>query len=558
MNSLVLGSGAALLTAGVAQGADLPLTKAAPVEYVRICPFDPIGFLIPGTETCLRATGFARFEYQVGSTRGFAADNTGFRSFGRLNLDARTQTAYGTLRSFVRFDMARRTGHFFSGTAQRRGEAEIPTGVDFAGKAQTQITLDKAFIQFAGITAGRATSFFDFYSNELSWAGIAGSDRGATNLLAYTATFGGGWSATISMEDPQERRWPIIGLDPAGIPTFGPAIVAGAGGTGTGSIFPTGFGGLGGPFNVGLQQKNSMPDIVANVRVDQTWGSFQLSGAVHQISAVGAANTQFGVPITTIGTGGVPIVTPTSVTVSTTGFRPDTEYGYAVQAGLKVNLAMIAPGDLLYLQAAYARGGLDYNISGPWLFGGATGSQFGFGGTLGRFNVNTVDGIVDQFGEVNLSRSWSAVAAFLHYWTPQLRSGFSAGYSKIEYPGANTLFVGGVIPGTSAAAPGFVPGSAAAVFAGFGTSGQANLRDFSLVNLAANLIWSPVSNLDIGVEVAYDRINISGRVADLNKCGNVPVFPAGFFGVGTPAQVCGHTTSHEDEWRGRLRVQRSF
>jgi hypothetical protein len=96
------------------------------------------------------------------------------------------------------------------------------------------------------------------------------------------------------------------------------------------------------------------------------------------------------------------------------------------------------------------------------------------------------------------------------------------------------------------------------VFAGFGTSGQANLRDFSLVNLAANLIWSPVSNLDIGVEVAYDRINISGRVADLNKCGNVPVFPAGFFGVGTPAQVCGHTTSHEDEWRGRLRVQRSF
>ena len=116
--------------------------------------------------------------------------------------------------------MARRTGHFFSGTAQRRGEAEIATGVDFAGKAQTQITLDKAFIQFAGITAGRATSFFDFYSNDLTWFGITGSDRGATNLLAYTATFGGGWSATIAMEDPQERRWPIIGLDPAGIPTL--------------------------------------------------------------------------------------------------------------------------------------------------------------------------------------------------------------------------------------------------------------------------------------------------------------------------------------------------
>ena len=42
---------------------------------------------------------------------------------------------------------------------------------------------------------------------------------------------------------------------------------------------------------------------------------------------------------------------------------------------------------------------LDYTISGNWVFGGATGSQGGFGGTLGRFAVNTVDGIVDQFGE---------------------------------------------------------------------------------------------------------------------------------------------------------------
>ena len=90
--------------------------------------------------------------------------------------------------------------------AQRRGEAEIATGVDFAGSGQTQITLDKAFIQFAGITAGRATSFFDFYSNDLTWFGITGSDRGATNLLAYTATFGGGWSATISRSSSPARR----------------------------------------------------------------------------------------------------------------------------------------------------------------------------------------------------------------------------------------------------------------------------------------------------------------------------------------------------------------
>ena len=160
-------------------------------------------------------------------------------------------------------------------------------------------------------------------------------------------------------------------------------------------------------------------------------------------------------------------------------------------------------------------------------------------------------------GETRLSRSWSVLAAFLHYWTPQLRSGFSVGYSNVEYPNANTLFVGGVIPGTvlnpAPGAPPFAFGSPAQTFATTGT-----LRDFRLLNLAANLIWSPVRDLDIGVEVAYDRINVSGRVVDLNKCGNVAVFPAGFNGAGTPAQVCGFTTNSEDEWRGRLRIHRNF
>ena len=221
-----------------AQAADLPVRTAAPVEYVRVCSAHGVGFFyIPGTETCLRVSGFARFEYNVASTAWDTLRTTraSARSVVLTSTRAR-QTAYGTLRSFVRFDMARRTGHFFSGTAQRRGEAEIATGVDFAGKGQTQITLDKAFIQFAGITAGRATSFFDFYSNDLTWFGITGSDRGATNLLAYTASFGGGWSATIAMEDPQERRYPIIGLDALGFPVLS-TVVAGAGAVGN-SVIP--------------------------------------------------------------------------------------------------------------------------------------------------------------------------------------------------------------------------------------------------------------------------------------------------------------------------------
>ncbi|MFL5109400.1 MAG: porin, partial [Microvirga sp.] len=477
VKSLLLGSAAGLAAVAGAQAADLPVRKAAPVEYVRVCSAYGVGFFyIPGTDTCLRVSGRARFEYNVASARQFSQSPTGFRSTGRINLDARTQTAYGTLRAFVRYEIARRTGHFHSGTAIRQGNAEPAIGVDFFGQAQHQVVLDKAFIQFAGVTAGRATSFFDFYANDLGFFGIGGgSDRASTNLLAYTASFGSGWSATLSLEDPVERRYPIV------TNLGGAALVNGA------TLFAAAEAAIqifnpitGLPINsafVGQRQRNAMPDIVAAVRVDQPWGSAQVSGIIHQIQTIGAAipagNTFAGATFT--------------------GFRADTEYGYGIQGGVKINLPMIAPGDLLYLQAAYAKGGLDYTISGNWVFGGATGSQGGFPGTLGRFSVTTADGIVNPLtNEVKLSNSWSAIAGFLHYWTPQWRSGFTAGYSKIDYPSIAGFFVGGPLN------PVFAPTGAIT------TTGV--VRDFNLINLATNLIWSPVRDLDIGLELAYDRI----------------------------------------------------
>jgi hypothetical protein len=294
---------------------------------------------------------------------------------------------------------------------------------------------------------------------------------------------------------------------------------------------------------IGQQQRNSMPDVVANVRVDQPWGSAQLSGLVHQVSTVGAT-----IPGPLLGP-----VPPFGVLAGNafagatfTGFRPDTEYGFAIQGGVKVNLPMIAPGDLLYLQAAYARGCLDCTVGGAWVLGGATAAGGGFPGTLGRFGFNTAEGFIDPLSnEIELTRSWNVLAGFLHYWTPQLRSGFSVAYSKIDFPSVVGSFVGGGLN------PVFGPTGALT------TTGV--VRDWNMINAAANLIWSPVRDLDIGVEVTYDRIRLSGApVSDLNKCGGVAVFAAGTFGVGTPAIACPFTTKSEDEWRGRLRIQRSF
>jgi hypothetical protein len=59
----LLGSAAAFAAAGAASAADLPVKKAVPIEYVRVCTAYGAGFFyIPGTDTCLRISGRARFE----------------------------------------------------------------------------------------------------------------------------------------------------------------------------------------------------------------------------------------------------------------------------------------------------------------------------------------------------------------------------------------------------------------------------------------------------------------------------------------------------------------
>ena len=62
---LMLGSAAALAVVASAQAADLPVAKAAPVEYVRVCSTYGAGFFyVPGTDSCLRISGRVRAEYR--------------------------------------------------------------------------------------------------------------------------------------------------------------------------------------------------------------------------------------------------------------------------------------------------------------------------------------------------------------------------------------------------------------------------------------------------------------------------------------------------------------
>src|SRR5262249_12399398 len=151
-------------------------------------------------------------------------------------------TDYGLLRAYIRVDINRRSGNswFGSGSALRNAgafgfggglsagtvNAAFPgfAGADSQGaRLETGVGLTTAFVQFGGLTAGRLQSFFDFYADNDTWYSITDSDV-TTNLLAYTYTFGNGFSATLSIEDPKERqRYPIAGLAPTNLGGINPS-----------------------------------------------------------------------------------------------------------------------------------------------------------------------------------------------------------------------------------------------------------------------------------------------------------------------------------------------
>ncbi|MBL0402747.1 porin [Microvirga aerilata] len=415
--SLFLGSVAGLAAVAGAQAADLPARKAAAVEYVRVCSTYGAGFFyIPGTETCLKVGGRVRAEYQYLEPQFREDASIGFRARARVALDARTATAYGLLRAYVRMEMDRNTGVYNSQS----------------GGFGTNPNIAQAYIQFGGLTAGRATSFFtngDLPNGNITT--LRFYDYPDVNLLAYTFSFGNGFSATLSLEEGAftgNELTDVIVNPVTGVVTRGAAA---------GQMWP---------------------DLVGNVKYAGTWGSVQLSGALHQTR---------------------------SNVLGLDADIEDSELGWAVglQAGL--NLPALGAGDALWLSAAYADGALAY------LGFGSTVTGVGASGTSRAFSV--VDAYVDVDGDIETGQGWQIAGGLRHYWTPTVRSNIHGSYASVEYDGGTTL------------------------------------ADFDEWRVGANTFWSPVSGLDIGVEVLYANIDVSGV-----------------------------NLEDEDRWEGRLRIQRDF
>ncbi|MBR1260482.1 porin [Bradyrhizobium sp. U87765 SZCCT0134] len=464
VKSLMLGTAAGFVALTGAQAADLPV-KAKAVEYVKICSLYGAGFYyIPGTDTCIRIGGALRLDtafngttYDVpfwqGSTGGANSYNRNyFTTRERLNLfiDTRTATEYGVVRTYanLQFDFL-------------QGRESIAGGY---------MENDFLFIQFAGFTFGKAVSQFDpQWALAKPWiaSGVNGGSNNATGIpqLAYTASFGNGVSATISLEDAQPYR-------SAGV------VNASAGFLGPFGAATSAYGVAANTFAGNVQTGDHVPDIVANLRLDQAWGSLHFGAAAHEVHGTYYTSTN-----------------------SDSG-KPSSTWGYAVTGAFELKNLPTGIGDSLKVEASYAKGAAKYVWGGTTdTAGGGRYARLGAGnGTAGSMALGYVlDGVYTNGSSIDLSSAWEVSAYYEHYWTPAWRTSLFGSYTSISY---------GTSGNAALLAAANAPVSATSGFLGAGSFNGTNTGNFNfaVAQVGTRTAWTPVQNLTLSAEFVYSRL----------------------------------------------------
>jgi hypothetical protein len=223
------------------------------------------------------------------------------------------------------------------------------------------------------------------------------------------------------------------------------------------------------------------PDIVGNIRVDQAWGLFRISGGAHLV------NASYNI----LGAGGVPTA------LSEISGHPEDKWGGSVMVALQIKNIPTGPGDDFKIDASYAKGDTKNVIStsgGSPSFAmfGSTGragayQSIGFGQTANAVYLPVLFG---GTGNIKLVDAWGIRGAFNHNWDPYWSSSLWGSYSSVRYNG-NALDI------TTAKGQ-----WCASYNAGKAVSADYTCNpDYNVAQVGVVTRWTPVKNLTFSAEV---------------------------------------------------------
>ena len=522
---VILGTAAGLMTIGSAQAADLPV-KAKPIEYVKVCSLYGAGFwYIPGTDTCMKIGGYLRVDTTFnGSIHGQPAwngdlgqrnrymDYFASRSRMALQFDTRTATEYGVVRTFAQADFQFSTqGSNTTNPVNFTGSPSTGTNTSLLNNVgEGYVAIEYVFIQFAGFTFGKAASAYatpwqGFPGNNSSFLmGGQNTDTGV-NQIQYTAQFGNGVSASIGLDDPVV--WDRTAVYNLSLPLNATLNTGNA------------YGGV------------HAPEVVGNIRIDQAWGLFQISGAAHEVS--GSYNTLNAVsaPAGTVGIAGA---APNNL--SEISGHPDTKWGGAVMAALQIKNIPTGSGDDIKMDASWAKGATKYVISTSSaspsfaMFGGSSAAgayqSIGFGATTDAVYLPVAAG---GDGSLHLTEAWGFRGAFNHNWDPYWSTSLYGSYSQVKYDDTAKVFI----------------------CANYATPGKAVSADFvcnpdyNVSQLGVVTRWTPVKNLTFSADVQWFHL-------DQKFQGTALLTPT------APKPTARYEFKDQDTVHLQVRVQRNF
>ena len=218
-----------------------------------------------------------------------------------------------------------------------------------------------------------------------------------------------------------------------------------------------------------LGSATTWPDFIAKVRWDQPWGHIALAGMIHQLtsSCTDNCNPALGYP-------------------GDAGSVPDAFFaGGNLPNYSKVGWALNLTGHVNTFGKDTLKGGLFFGQGvGDYMgdYGGNQGMQIGSGPACGGGTL-----AAETWCGIHLPYSWGTYLAYQHFWTDQMRSTLGAGYSHVEnssaYNEGQEVAPGVVVP-----------------------LNQALMDNESHFSVVANLVWSPVPKVDLGVEYIYYRV----------------------------------------------------